>query len=84
MLNPLEIEIIWHTDETRKLSDAGMEYDVEDCIHKTVTFYHIDLISPYEWDLAHNFCKIHSCGEYWISPFTYEQVKGLIDLGFME
>lgn len=77
----LEIEVLWHTDETRKLSDAGMEFDPESLERKTVTFYHIDAIAPdnWKWDgVTHEFCKITAGGEVWISAYDYESTKQII------
>lgn len=74
----LEIEVLWHTDETRARDEMGQDYDVKKLEHRTITFYRIDAISPNMWDDENEFCNIHSGGEKWISPFTYEQVKELI------
>lgn len=77
----LEIEVLWHTDETRKLNDAGMEFDPEDLERKTVTFYHIDAIAPDEWKFnghRHEFAKIHAGGEIWISAYDYDTTKRMI------
>lgn len=79
-MKPLEIEVVWHTDETRKLSEAGMDFDIDDCTWKTMTFYHISLIQPYDFDDKHtNMCKIHTNNDYWIVPYSYEQVKQMIE-----
>ena len=77
----LEIEVLWHTDETRKLSDSGMEFDPEELERKTVTFYHIDAVSPDEWKfngINYEFAKIHAGGEVWISAYDYEGTKQII------
>lgn len=77
----LEIEILWHTDETRKLRDAGMDFNPLELDKRTVTFYHIDAIAPDEWkweEEVHEFAKIHSGGEVWISAYDYESTKQII------
>lgn len=76
----LEIECMWHTDETRLAWESGIDFDIDDCITKTITFYHIDLITPYEWNKkrGEEFCKILSGGEEWIVAYTYDQTKDLI------
>lgn len=75
----LDIEVLWHTSETRRLSDAGMDYSIDDVEWKTITFYSIDVIAPNKWDDTHEFCDIHAGGEKWITPYTYEEVKSLIE-----
>jgi hypothetical protein len=77
----LEIEVLWHTDETRKLNDAGMEFDPEELERRTVTFYHIDAIAPDKWKwegTEHEFAKIHAGGEVWMSAYDYESTKQII------
>lgn len=74
----LELEVLWHTDKTRKLYDAGMDFDIDEVGWRSITFYNIDVIAPNYWDDKHVFCDIHSGGEKWITPFTYEQVKEMI------
>lgn len=77
----LEIEVLWHTDETRKLYDAGMDLDPNELDRKTVTFYHIDAIAPEVWKWEgeeHEFAKIHAGGEIWISAYDYPQTRNMI------
>lgn len=74
----LEIEVLWHTEETRKLDDAGIDFNIDEVIWKTITFYTIDVISPNLWDKTHSFCNIHAAGDKWIAPYTYEHVKQMI------
>jgi len=74
----LEIEMLWHTDETRKLDELDQTYDVKLLENRTMTFYNVDAIAPNLWDKTHSFCSIWSGGEKWISPYTYEQVKEMI------
>ena len=74
----LDIEVLWHTDETKVLSNSGVEYNVDDLERKTITFYRIDVISPYKWDDNNMFCKINAGGEEWIAAYEYETVKVMI------
>jgi hypothetical protein len=79
-MKPLEIEVVWHTDETRIKCEAGLPWDMDDCTWKTMTFYTISAIEPYDFDdLNKNICKIHSNNDYWIIPFSYEEVKKMIE-----
>lgn len=77
----LEIEVLWHSDETRKLNEAGMEFDPNELERKTITFYHIDAIAPDIWKwkgVTHEFAKITAGGEVWISAYNYEETKQII------
>lgn len=80
MIIEIEIPVLWHTDETRRFSDLDINYEVDDLEHRNVTFYRIDAVSPNKWDDKHTFCNIHSGGEKWISPMTYEEIKRLIKM----
>lgn len=79
MKGELEIEVLWHTDSTRQFEEANLDYNPDDLEHRTMTFYNIDAISPNHWDGEHHFCNIYSGGERWISPYTYSQVKEMIN-----
>lgn len=74
----LDIEILWHTEESRKLYDSGIDVDPDELERKTITFYNIDVISPYKWDDTHMFCKITAGGETWIADYEYEDVRQMI------
>jgi hypothetical protein len=79
MAMPLEIECLWHSDKTKPLADAGLDFKLEDVEYKTMTFYHINAIMPYEWEKGHDFCKILTNSDYWIVPYTYEEVKAMVE-----
>lgn len=74
----LEIEVLWHSDKTKKLDEAGIDFDIDEVEWKTMTFYNIDAISPNLWDDTHTFCNIYAGGEKWIACYTYEGVKDMI------
>lgn len=74
----LDIEILWHTDETKKLENSGVDVDPSELERKTITFYRVDVISPYKWDDDNMFCKITAGGETWITPYEYEVVRSMI------
>lgn len=75
----LEIECLWHTDETRQKEEAGMEYSSDELERRTMTFYNIDAISPNHWDKEHEFCYIHAAGDKWIAAYDYETTGKLIE-----
>jgi hypothetical protein len=74
MIIEFEIEVLWHTDETRPLDELGIDFDFADCEHRLMTFYRIDAISPNLGD-GKDYCNIHSGGDKWISPNSYNFVK---------
>jgi hypothetical protein len=79
-MEPLEIEVLWHSNSTKPLSDAGVDFDYDELETKTMTFYIISAIIPYDWDDQHKgLCKILSNDDYWITPYSYETVKSMIE-----
>lgn len=77
-MSPFDIEVLWHTDETKALDNAGVDVKSEDLERRTITFYNIDAISPYKWDDDNMFCKINAGGETWIAAYDYECVKQML------
>jgi hypothetical protein len=73
----LEIEVLWHTDDTKALAKSGVDYDPNELERRTMTFYNIDAISPHIWD-DNDFCNIHAGGDAWIAAYNYEEVKQMI------
>lgn len=73
-----EIEILWHTPETKKKENAGMAVDPSEMVNREITLYRIDAIGPHDWG-EHKFCDIFSGGEQWIAPYSYEEMKALIE-----
>lgn len=74
MIIKFEIEVLWHTDETRPLDELGIDYDPDDCEKILMTFYRIDAISPNLWN-DKKYCNIHVGGDKWITPNSYNFVQ---------
>ena len=79
-MKPIELQVLWHTDTTTALESASIDYDLTDLDTRLVLFFNIDCVMPYEWEKDIEFCRVHSGGEKFICPMTYEEmVKKLID-----
>ena len=78
-MKPIEIDVLWHTDQTKALEASDVDYDLTDLDTRKVYFLHIDHIIPYDWGNDIWFCRIHSGGEKFICPQSYEEVKKLIN-----
>jgi hypothetical protein len=83
-MKPIEIEVLWHTDETRQLADLELNFEAAKLEHRKMTFYNIDAISPNHWDEENDFTNIHSSGDKWIAPYSYNFVKKLIEKKLIE
>lgn len=75
-MNGIELEIFYHTDETRALGGLDIDYDLSDCEKRKMTFYHINAIGPYiDEKRERKFCSIHTNNSEYISPLSYEEIK---------
>ncbi len=66
----LELPIYHHTDGTRTLKGLGLDYQIEDCEIRPITFYHIDAISPYI-DNSKEYGSIHTNDSEYTCPLNY-------------
>lgn len=77
-MTPLSLLIFHHTDETESLKQASIEFSIEDCEEREMTFYNINAISKYlEGGLEYG--MIHANGSQYITTKKYEQIKSLIN-----
>ena len=75
-MQEIELEVLWHTDETKLMDDCGMDYDLDEVERRNLTFYGISHIKPNHWDDEHDFTTIYAlCGEKYISPLKYDDLK---------
>lgn len=74
----ITLDIFFHTEETSNMEDAGLDYDIEDCEIRQITFYQISHIKPRKegkkW-----FTAICANATEYVSPITYDKVKAEID-----
>lgn len=76
-MRPIELPIFHHTDESHTLKDCGIDYSIQDCEIRQITFYHISAISPYKEGDKEYGC-VHSNGQEFICKWDYETTKRLI------
>lgn len=76
-MRPLNLNILFNTDDTDKLSLLDLNVKLKDCEVREMTFYRIDAISPhFEGDENINqYCMIHSNADEFICVDTYDNVK---------
>ncbi len=75
---PLELDILFHTDETERLKEANLDYKLSDCDVKKITFYHINAIAPYQDDSLGELSSVFSNGGEFICILTYNELKTII------
>lgn len=78
MMINLEIEVFWHTDQTKQLNDLDIDFNLEDCETRIITIYNINAISPYV-GAKNEYCNIHVGDDQWLATKSYKEIKGLID-----
>ncbi len=71
----IEVNVLWHTDESSEAEKLGIDYYIEDLETRAVTFYRIDAISPCKSYPPYEFTNIHSGGEKWIATVSYNEMK---------
>lgn len=74
----IKLPIFYHTDETTSLKSVGVDYQLEDCEIKEITFYNIDAISP-NIEEDKEYCTIFSSGDEFTCSLSYKEVEYLID-----
>ena len=75
----LEIECLWHTDDSLKKEDAGLDLDPEELELRTVTLYEICAIAPSNgWVDKIQRCLMFIPGEKFVSAYSYDETKEMI------
>ena len=73
----IELDIYHHNEQTSTLKDIGVDYSLEDCETRKVTFYSIEAISPYI-EGKKEFSCVHSNNSEFICVLKYKELKMLI------
>lgn len=72
----LNLEVLWHTDETKKLSDLDIDFNIDEVETRVLTFYGISHLSINKFDDEHEFTNIYSLsGVDYLSPFSIDEVR---------
>ena len=78
-MQSIELDVFYHSDETRSLDDIGIAFDWDDLETRKITFYNIDAISPHKVDNEFLYSKIFIGGEIFICNKHYNELKSLIE-----
>lgn len=79
-MKPIELDTFFHNEDTSKLEEMGMDYDVDDCDIRKMTFYDIKTIAPYFGNNDDkNYCTVGANGSPFICKITYSQLKALLN-----
>lgn len=73
----LKLPIYHHTDGTRALKGLGLDYQIEDCDIRPITFYHINAVSPY-FDNGKEYSSVHTNDSEYTCPMTYKDIQEAI------
>lgn len=71
----IELDILFNTEESRTLTDLGMNVSDEMLTTRKVTFYRIDTIEPSD---EKGYSNIIVGGEMYTTPMKYKDLKNLI------
>lgn len=83
MKKQISLPIFWHTDETANLSEIGVDFKMNDCRIKEITFYNIDCICSCDGDGDNEkeiYTKVFSSGQNFICSKHIDEVRKLIDI----
>lgn len=77
-MKPLELDILFHNESTEVQNSIGIDYSLQDCDIRKVTFFHIDAVTPYI-DNNIEYSSIFSSGQVFTCVLTYrEAVEAII------
>jgi len=74
----IELNILFHSDQTSQLKDIGIGYDLEDCETRKMMFYNINSISVY-LDNGKEYASIHANGTEYVCVDDYQTVINKIN-----
>lgn len=77
----LELDVVWHSDETEVQQKLGIVFHYRDCEIRRLTFYNAELISPVQdedEEAGSIYSKIHVNGDIFIIKMPYRELKQLI------
>lgn len=77
-MKPIELNILFHSEETAKASDLDIETPLNQYIIKRMTFYDISAISPCTEDKG-KYSFIYSGSDEFICTDSYEALKEKLD-----
>lgn len=75
----LELDIFFHTKQTRVKHNNDLDYLLSECDIRVMTFINIDTFSPYFDDDGSEYSQITSGGLSWHCMLTYDELKEKVD-----
>lgn len=69
----LTLPILFHTDNTSTLKNVGIDYELEDCETREITFLHINAIAPYK-EKGKEYTSIFTNGTEFICVMKVDEV----------
>lgn len=82
LYKPLELPLLYETDETKRLEDAGIEVNNDMFVVRTSTLYQISSIGPQYHD-SDKTSVVCSDGVTYSVAMPYKELKKLVDEAMM-
>ena len=76
-MQPILLPILHHSDNTATFKEMGIDYSLDECETRDMTFYHINAISPY-YENDKEYTNIHTNGSEYICTLLIKDVKNII------
>lgn len=73
----VEVEIYYHTDQTRNLEKMDMDFHITDCEIRTITLLNIVGFAPAVEEDKFAYSKIYTAAGEFSTPLKYEELKKL-------
>ena len=73
----VEIEVYYHTDQTRNLEKMGMDFSITDCEIRVMTFCNIVGFAPAVEEDGFTYGRIFTATGDFSTPLKYEELKKL-------
>ena len=74
----IELDVFFHSDESYALKSCGVDYSLDSCDTRKMTFYQINAISPYLED-GQEYSSIHTNGAEYIATIKYGELKKMLN-----
>jgi hypothetical protein len=71
----IEIDVFFHTDQTRNLQQMDMDFHITDCEIRKATFIQIVGFSPVKEKDGYEYANIHTATGDFATPLSYEELK---------
>jgi len=76
---PIELEIYFNTEETENLEKMGLDYHVNNCEKRLMTFYNINAIGSHKEKDGFEHGVVYTGDESFSSVLTYKELKEVLN-----